>query len=449
MAEKFKPVDFDKQGLLSSFEPTRPTEKLRRWLLDYFATEDGQDQVGLQNKTDMAEKMTNLSMLPWLGNLGHDAVTVLNNPGPTVDRIKDKGWRENIVDAAFFLPAARGLHVPKFRTPKGGIAATHVSPQPGIKKFEEKYIATDKGEGTVDEEWGHYSSNEEKAQRYYQKQFDDRVILGKTGGAGIQALNFLEINKGNFNKAISYIDKNINLYTKQIEDAAKDGHLPGTDAMVTSLSRTVNHYKNVKSELERFKTEGVPDIPRSTTYDLNLDVDPEILPSLDKPMSDDFLKPKAKKNLLEVIRDWPGMGPIDDLIDDETTFRDVRHAMNTSYISKNEPAMPKFSSEASPESIQNARNLNLRDARIDASKAASIAFREAGIPGHEYMPAEGHYKDTGSRNFVMYNPEKDVEILQSYEWDPINKIKKNLTKYGLLGLFLGGGAEGLMEGQEQ
>jgi hypothetical protein len=123
---EFKPADLSKGGVLSSFEPKRPTEKLRRWLLNYFTTDDDQDQVDLQNKINLLERVANLSAIPWLGDVGYAAAKTASKPEPAVERLKEKSWQELAMDAAFLLPAAKGLRVPKFRSPRGD-AARHDS----------------------------------------------------------------------------------------------------------------------------------------------------------------------------------------------------------------------------------------------------------------------------------------------------------------------------------
>jgi hypothetical protein len=96
--------------------------------------------------------------------------------------------------------------------------------------------------------------------------------------------------------------------------------------------------------------------------------------------------------------------------------------------------------------VQNMFKQHEKD-RVAASRDVSQAFKEAGIPGHEYMPAEDMYKDTGSRNFVIYDPNR-INILESFQFDEQKKLKENLKKYGLIGLLMGGGVNELLQGQE-
>lgn len=141
------------QGILSSFEPTRPSEKLRRWLLDYFTTEDGQDQVDLQNNTNMLEKVLHLSAIPAIADLGFEGGREAADP--------------SIQNTANLGAAAAGLLLPK-----GSKRLWH-----GSAKTFDKFDLSKLGAGHAREQgFGHYLAKNKDLAKYY------RDVLGEGKG---------------------------------------------------------------------------------------------------------------------------------------------------------------------------------------------------------------------------------------------------------------------------
>jgi len=74
----FRPVDFSKQGEISSYEPSRPSDRLRRGILSMFAEEP--DPVTRQSRVGNVENILSMFKVPALADAGYDMTKAVLQP---------------------------------------------------------------------------------------------------------------------------------------------------------------------------------------------------------------------------------------------------------------------------------------------------------------------------------------------------------------------------------
>jgi len=74
----FRPVDFSKQGEISAYEPSRPSDRLRRGVLSMFAEEP--DPVTRQSRTDTVENLLSMFKAPAMADAGYDVTKAALQP---------------------------------------------------------------------------------------------------------------------------------------------------------------------------------------------------------------------------------------------------------------------------------------------------------------------------------------------------------------------------------
>jgi N12 class adenine-specific DNA methylase len=270
-------------------------------------------------------------------------------------------------------------------------------------RFSTEFMNT--GEGAQAFGWGMYfADRREVAEHYRQMLAPVRLTQGKMSfGVDFVVAKFA---KGEAEAASSIHEEILN--------AARDGR-----SLRDVLDRYESVGRTIEARLVRAMTESGYTLPKAgRLYTVEIPDDTDLL-DWDAPMSE---QPKATKDKIETMLtdmlnaqlgrgdkaaydkadallngDWDDMTGQDFYEGLARNFKDRAYAEGQSLTAE----MNRSQAGWTPENI--ARSEEIRERYDNADRAASVALREAGIPGHRYLDGGSRADGDGSRNYVIYD----------------------------------------------